>query len=74
MVYNIGDIVVRRCFGKCQWDMVGIITAKRPHARKKYDWYYTIKWFDPKKNTGSTTWQAHEFVLIETAKKLQQNT
>lgn len=74
MDYNIGDMVVRRCFGKHEWDMVGIITAKRPHTRKKGECYYTIQWFDPKKNTGSTTWQAHEFVLIETAKKLEKNT
>jgi|TARA_Y100000015_G_C2381336_1_gene85124 hypothetical protein len=74
MEYNIGDMVVRRCFGKYEWQMVGIITAKRRHARKKYDWYYTIKWLDPKFERASTTWQAHEFVLIETAKKLEKNT
>ena len=30
MEYNIGDMVVRHCLGKHQWDMVGVITAKRP--------------------------------------------
>ena len=74
MVYNIGDIVVRHCLGKCRWDMVGIITAKRPHKDRQGESYHTIKWFDPNKNTGSTTWQAHEFVSIETVKKLTKVT
>ena len=74
MEYNIGDMVVRYCFREYQWDMVGVITAKRPHDKKEGETYYTIQWFDPSNNKGADTWQAHEFVLVETAKKLSKKT
>ena len=72
MTYNIGDLVVRYCFDKYKWDMVGIITSKRPHPEKKGESYHGILWFDPKKNKATATWLAHEFELIEVAKKLRK--
>ena len=74
MDYNIGDMVVRYCFGEYQWGMVGVITAKRPHVMKEGETYYTIKWFDPSKDKGADTWQVHEFDLVEIAKKLEEKT
>ena len=74
MEYNIGDMVVRNIFMEYQWDMVGIITAKRPHDKKEGETYYTIKWLDPSIDRGANTWQVHEFDLIEIAKKLEENT
>ena len=70
MEYNIGDMVVRHCFGRCQWDMVGIIIGKRPRSRNGSKFYYTIRWSNPKKDLGADTWQAHEFRLVEDAKKV----
>ena len=74
MEYNIGDMVVRHVFLEYQWDMVGVITAKRPHDTKEGETYYAIKWFDPSKDKGADTWQVHEFDLIEKAKKLEEKT
>jgi len=74
MEYNIGDMVVRHCLGKHQWDMVGVITAKRPITDINPNFYYTIQWFNPKKNLGADTWQAHEFRLAEDAKKSSKKT
>lgn len=74
MEYNIGDMVVRHIFKEYEWDMVGVITAKRPHDTKEGETYYTIQWFNQEKNLGADTWQVHEFDLIETAKKLEEKT
>jgi len=74
MAYNIGDVVVRKIAEKYYWDMVGIVTAKRPNPEKKGESYHTIKWLNSKKNTGATTWQPHEFELIEKAKKVKKKT
>lgn len=74
MEYNIGDMVVRHVFMEYQWDMVGVITAKRPHDTKEGESYYTIHWFAQEKNLGADTWQVHEFDLIEIAKKLEEKT
>mgnify|MGYP001173497237 FL=1 len=75
MEYNIGDMVVRRLNGRNLWDMIGIVTAKRPKYHTKKEKYYTIQWLDPKARTvNSDTWQVNEFVLIETAKKHEKNT
>ena len=74
MQYNIGDMVVRYCFGEHRWDMVGVITAKRPNPEKKGESYHTIRWLDSKKNTGATTWQVDEFDLVEKAKKVSKKT
>ena len=74
MEYNIGDMVVRRLNGRNLWEMVGIITAMRPKYHTKNEKYYTIRWFVSKNNVDSDTWQANEFVLIETAKKLEKKT
>lgn len=71
MDYNIGDMVVRRLNGQCDWGMVGIVTSKRMVGTRTY---YSIRWADPSLATCSEKWQAHEFVLIETAKKLNKNT
>jgi hypothetical protein len=72
MEYNIGDMVVRKIADRHYWDMVGVITGKRPITDINPNFYYTIRWFDPKKNIGSDTWQAHEFRLVEDAKKVQK--
>ncbi len=72
MTYNIGDLVVRRCFGRYRWEMTGIIVNTTPVDDEKT--YYEIRWFDPSRDRGSTTWQAHEFDLIEVAKKLDKKT
>ena len=74
MEYNIGDMVVRHLNGQNDWEMVGIITAKRPKYHTKNEQYYTIRWADTRLHTCSDKWQAHEFVLIETAKKLEKKT
>jgi hypothetical protein len=74
MEYNIGDMVVRRLNGRNLWEMVGIITAMRPKYHTKNEKYYTIRWFVSKNNVDADTWQANEFVLVETAKKLEKNT
>ena len=74
MEYNIGDMVVRRLNGRNLWEMVGIITAMRPKYHTKNEKYYTIRWFDSKNNVGVDAWQVNEFVLVETAKKLEKNT
>ena len=73
MEYNIGDLVVRHCFDEYDWQMVGIITAKRLKYHTKKEKYYTIQWGNPKYPV-STSWQAHEFELIETAKKNEEKT
>jgi hypothetical protein len=72
MEYNIGDMVVRRLNGQNHWDMVGIITAKRPMYHTKKEQYYTIRWADTKLHTCADKWQAHEFALIESAKKIKK--
>jgi hypothetical protein len=70
MEYNIGDMVIRSFKGSLVWNMIGIITAKQPSPTNS-DPYYTIQWLDPEiKSPNSTTWQRHEFVSIEKAKKL----
>ena len=75
MEYNIGDMVVRRLNGRNLWGMIGIITAKRQKYHTKKEQYYTIRWFDPEiRSVDADTWQVNEFVLIETAKKLEKNT
>ena len=71
MEYNIGQMVVRRLNDQNHWDMVGIVLSKRLIGTRTY---YNIQWADPRLDTCSNKWQAHEFVLIETAKKLEKNT
>jgi hypothetical protein len=46
----------------------------RPKYHTKNEKYYTIRWFVSKNNVDADTWQANEFVLVETAKKLEKNT
>lgn len=71
MNYNVGDLVVRYCFDGYLWNMLGIITAKRPKPQNESETYYTIHWLDPKIRTPSAdTWQVNEFELVETAKKV----
>ena len=72
MTYNIGDMVVRYSRDHYLWDMVGIII----NSRKVYEGktFYKIKWADPELDTCSEKWQAHEFDLIEVAKKLDKKT
>ena len=68
MQYNIGDLVVRNFKGELIWDMIGIITDKKPWSFGDEPWY-AIKWLD-NSNPYVTTWQANEIELVETAKKL----
>ena len=68
MQYNIGDLVVRNFKGELIWDMIGVITDKKPSPFNGEP-YYTIKWLD-NSNPYVTTWQANEIELVETAKKL----
>ena len=72
MDYNIGDMVVRHLNNRFYWDMVGIVKSKRAVGNRTY---YNILWANPKHNTfNSDRWQANEFELVETAKKVKQNT
>lgn len=67
MEYNIGDIVVRVLNKKYYWDMVGIVKSKKTIGFKVY---YNIFWSKPKLNIDMDRWQAHEFELVEDAKKV----
>jgi len=70
MEYNIGDMVIRSFKGSLVWNMIGIIITKRPSLINGEP-YYTIQWLDQEIRTpNATTWQEHEFVSIEKAKKL----
>ena len=67
MAYNIGDMVVRMWHSRPKWEMVGIII--NINAMEGGNDYYKIRWFDPKKDTGSDKWQGHEFELVEIVEK-----
>ena len=69
MIYNVGDLVVRRWKGNILWEMVGIITnVYRDPMGSEWD-RHIIKWALPEQNVDSQGWRLGEFALIEDADK-----
>ena len=69
MIYNVGDLVVRRWKGVIQWEMVGFITnVYRDPMGSEWD-RHIIKWAVAEHNLDSQGWRLGEFALIEDADK-----
>jgi len=69
MIYNVGDLVVRRWKGEIQWEMVGFITnVYRDPMGSEWN-RHTIHWANPEHNIGGQGWRVREFELIEDATK-----
>jgi hypothetical protein len=70
MIYNVGDLVVRRWKGEIHWEMVGFITnVYRDPMGSEWNRHF-IKWAKPEHNIGSTGWRVGEFELIEQTDKI----